>query len=135
APPSPVARRLDDMGRAPRRRTPPLRDALARRTEHGVAVAAILGEPQAVLLVHPAAARSRARQRRAPDFHLAGLCVAPADARAAEFQLVGVVVLVGWHAVGAGLVARRIICVAEALLSAGVWVGRVGDKVLLAVDV
>src|SRR5689334_15979368 len=114
-----VLRRHDVVGRAPRRRQLPLADLLRRRIEHADAVAAVLGEPQKVLRVDPAAARPRTGKRRLPDRDLAGPGVALADAGAAELEQIEIVRLVGRHAVAADLLAVAVLRLAEVLPLAG----------------
>src|SRR6202007_170794 len=83
------------------------------------AVGAVFGEPQNIVGIDPAAARPRERQRRLPDRHLFGLGVDPANGRAAEIELIGVVLPVGRHAGGADVGAVLVPRLAEVLVLAG----------------
>src|SRR5229473_1482999 len=127
------SRRDDVVGRAPGRGQPPFLDGRALRIEQADAVGAVLGEPQPVLGIDAAAARPRAGGRGRPDGHDAGLGVAPADARAAEFQEIEVVGLIGRHAVGADLLAARVLGLADVLPAAARDVEPIGEVVLLVV--
>ena len=98
------ALRGDDVIRvAPRRRQLPLLHALGRGVEHTDGVVAVLGEPQAALVVEPAAPRPRALARDRPDLDLAGLGVAAADVGVGELHHVDAVALVRGQAVAADL--------------------------------
>ena len=98
-----------------------------------MAFAAIFGEPQAVLLIDAAAARPRVGERCAEDRDLVGLHIAVADALAAELEQIEIVVVVGRHAVGADLLAARVLGLAHVLELAGLDVEPVARVVLLVV--
>src|SRR5262249_33043413 len=83
--------------------TRPFLGGVGRRSDHADAVAAVFGKPQPALLVDAAATRARQRARCRPDGDLERLGVAPADAAAAELQLIEVVVVIGGHAIGPDL--------------------------------
>src|SRR5262245_27632204 len=123
----------DVVGRAPWRRQPPLLDGVGLRVEHADAVAAIFGKPQAALLVDAAATRARQRARCRPDGDLERLGVTPADAAAAELQLIEVVLAIGGHAIGPDLLTGGRLGRTRILKLAGRQIEPIVEVILLIV--
>src|SRR5437762_2002323 len=76
----------DVVGSGVRRRDGPLLKLLGLRVEHPDPAAVELAEPEAILRVHPAAARPRSRGRGREQRDLAGLRVDLADALTTEVE-------------------------------------------------
>ena len=95
---------------APRRWQHPFLDMFGLRVEHADCVAAVFREPEAVLRVYAAAARSRIGNRRAIHGELPSLRIELADVPGGEVQQIEIVLMIGRDAVGTdGLVRGRIL--------------------------
>ena len=84
SPPRPHVAVLVDghvVGPGARRRRAPFLEAFGPRVEHPDSIGAVLAKPEAILRVHHAAPRSRARRRRLVDRDLPGLRVDSPDRR------------------------------------------------------
>src|SRR5262249_6725489 len=77
------------------RRHRPLLELVGARVEHPDAIAVVLAEPEAILAVHHAAARSGSRGWRFEDPDLAGLRVDAAHVPGAEDEEIAVVLRIG----------------------------------------
>src|SRR6267143_5805125 len=104
------------IGRAPRRRHLPLRDALGPGIEHADCVALVFGKPQPAFVIDAAAPRAGVRSRGQVDGRILGLRIDPDDVAGREVEQIGVVLRVRVDPVGAdALAAARILEGAEVL--------------------